>query len=479
MSVPNVLLIVLDTARSRTVLSGLESGLMPAMKRVADEGTVYTNASSVAPWTLPSHASIFTGQYTSDHGTHANSREFTPSVSPLAEQLSQRGYRTAGISANPWISPVFGFDRGFEDFSMRWNAGWSEVDLTAAVRADSLVEKIKALWEQSSVASFPSVMFSAIKRKMSSEADDGAKRITNRAVNWMKQVNQKNVPFFLFLNYIEPHLPYRPPREFVEAQLPDIAVERIAETNQDPWAYIAGTIEMDENDFKILRGLYRAELAYLDTQLSRLFQVLKDEGILEETMIVIVGDHGENIGEHGLMDHQYCLYETLLNVPLIIRFPKRFDADTCDDLIETRDLYPTLLDAAGVSTDTLPATVSKTPLPRQSREYVFAQYITPQPSMDSLKGKVGSNVPTQRLDRSIQSVRDKHWKYIEYSDGSTELFDLTVDQYESNECGEDVERQDHFSSILDEKFDAIQSHESDSVEIDGESRQRLKDLGYI
>ncbi|WP_129115404.1 sulfatase [Halegenticoccus tardaugens] len=479
MPVPNVLLIVLDTARSKTVLSGIESGLMPALKRIADEGTVYTNASSVAPWTLPSHASIFTGQYTGDHGTHANSREFVPSVTPVAEQLSREGYRTAGISANPWISPVFNFDRGFENFSMRWNAGWSEVDLTAAVRAESPVDKIKALWEQSTMASFPSVMFSAVKRKMSSENDDGAKRITDRAVNWIKQVNQGSAPFFLFLNYIEPHLPYDPPQEYIKTQLPNVSLERIAETNQDPWGYIAGTIDMEEHDFEILRGLYRAELSYLDTQLSRLFSILKDKGILEETMIVVVGDHGENIGEHGLMDHQYCLYETLLNVPLIIRYPQRFEADICDNLVETRDLYPTLLDVAGVSTEALPETVSKISLPNRSREYVLAQYVTPQPTMESLKEKIGTDFPTQKLDRSIQSVRNKRWKYIEYSDGSIELFDLTIEQHESKDHAKNIEIRERFRGILEEKFQSVRHLETESFKINDESKQRLEDLGYI
>ena len=309
MDLPNILLLVMDTARAETVSAGIREGTLPTLARIAGEGTRFERAMTTAPWTLPSHASLFTGQYTSDHGTHAGARRFTPERLPLAEHLRENGYTTAGISANPWISPEFGFDRGFAYYSMGWDRAWNETALTAIMHRETRREQLEEFFGRVGLSDAPGFITNVIRNRLSPERsrDDGAERITSRAISWIED-RANNDPFFLFANYVEPHLRYDPPPEYRDRFLPEEASpEEAAAVNQDPWRYLTGDVEMDERDFQVLKALYRAELSYLDSQIERLYTSLADLGVLDETAIVIVGDHGENIGEHSLMDHQYCL----------------------------------------------------------------------------------------------------------------------------------------------------------------------------
>jgi len=488
MDPPNVVVLVMDTVRAKTVRAGIRDGTLPTLATIAEEGTRFERAMTTAPWTLPSHASLFTGQYTSDHGTHAGAKRFTPDNEPLAECLRKNGYTTAGISANPWISPKFGFDSGFEYYSMGWDHAWNETALTAVIHRDTRREQFEEFLGRVGLSEVPGFLTNVIKNKLSTERsrDDGGKRITSRAISWI-QDREGTDPFFLFLNYVEPHLRYDPPPEYRDRFLPEgVSPAEAAQVNQDPWMYITGNVEMDDRDFRTLRALYEAELSYLDSQIGRLYRSLADLGALDETAIVVVGDHGENIGEHSLMDHQYCLYETLLHVPLLIRYPPRTDgAGVEDGLVEVRALYPTILDLAGIERATHRDVSSHSVFATSAnngREYTIAEYVTQQPSMEALERDVGY-VPgqiEQRYDKALRSIRTSRWKYIESSDGSVELYDLDTDPGERETVAADhPDETDRLGGLLVEELGEHRRAVRGQTSINAANEERLEDLGYL
>ena len=490
MSPPNILLVVLDTARAKTVLPGLRNGVMPALGRFAAEGTIFTNTVTTAPWTLPSHASLFSGQYTTDHGTHTGHRQFDPDKPTLADQLRRREYRTRAISGNVWVSPEFGFDAGFDQFSMKWDLFWDAADLSTASSADGVRERARALWHELTPMNAPKTVANGLYGKLSGGYDDGARLTTRRATRWLRKQRGADEPFFFFINYLEPHLEYDPPTGYREKFTVGHDLSTLAAIDQDPWAYVAGDESMTAADFDGLRGLYKAELNYVDTHLARLYGALADTDILDETVVVITSDHGENIGDHGLMDHQYCLYDTLLHVPLVIRYPRQFAAgETNSDLVELRDLYPTLVDLAGGDPTKLPEPVSNVSISpdsptgsRTAREFAIAEYVKPQPTMNALEQELGHEpTDSDRLNRALRSIRTRDWKLIEGDDGSVELYDLTTDPAESIDVSADnPETVRDLRQELESRRGPIRRGDAEAeAAISGQSRERLADLGYI
>jgi len=493
---PNVCLIVIDTARAQSALPTENPGVMPNLESFAYEGSTFTNAITTAPWTLPSHASIFTGQYTSDHQTNASSLSFNPKVAPLAARLSEDGYQTAAISNNTWISPEFGFDTGFNHFQRGWKLASEGVELTDIVRDnDTRTGQLRAILSNLTLTDLPPTVVNILyNRFYHKKYDYGAKLTNYRAKKFVSKMRNESNPFFLFLNYLEPHLEYDPPKSYrYEHQPTDASVTDLDSVNQEQWAYICGNVSMDDADFRALEALYEGELSYLDYRLRNLFDWMEEESILDETLIIIVGDHGENIGDHGLMDHQYCLYDTLLRVPLIIRYPDSVPEDTTvQKLVEARDIYPTILDACGldtpekdgVSSHSLLEYSPESPSTVNGRDHAFAEYLVPQPDIDQLKSRTDSVERADYLDSldcSLRCVRTENWKLIKISDGRIELYDLESDPEESEDIKDThPEVVSELSEVLNYEFGPMKKWSKEQFnEMSGSTRSQLKDLGYI
>ncbi|SNZ15393.1 Arylsulfatase A [Natronoarchaeum philippinense] len=482
---PNILFIVMDTARAKTVYNDPE--VMPNFYRIAEDGTLFTNAFSTAPWTLPSHASMFSGRYTSDHGTHAGSTSFDPDYPPLAQLLNRSGYRTAAFSSNTWVAPEFGFQRGFEHFSTWLKIVNGGVDLEAiAKEKNGLVEQGVAVGKSLFRRDAHRTILNALYAKFFKERYDSGARLKNWKIRrWLSSYGSDDRPFFIFANYLEPHLEYDPPEKFRPRFLPEhLDQSDFDGLNQNAWEYICDQVQMDNSDFELLEALYKAELNYLDYRLGNLYDYLDTSGLLEETMIVIAGDHGENIGDHGLMDHQYCLYDSLLHVPLLVRYPDKFPAGKrFDGLVEVRDLFPTLLEVADASTDDEAASSRslQQALERGGREYVHGEYATPQPSIEALEQRVGQ-VPAdvKEYDRSLRSVRSDEWKLIEGLDGTIELYNIDSDPSEQNDVSNDyLDTVDELSQLLRNRFSEFSDIPRESVQMNSSTKDRLEDLGYL
>ncbi|MDL5363424.1 sulfatase [Halalkalicoccus sp. NIPERK01] len=475
----NIVLIVMDTARA-DVLS--ESGI----GSLAEERR-YLNTFAASPWSLPSHASLFTGTHSSKHGAHAGHKKLSTEPTTLAEVLADEGYETVAVSNNTWISEEFGFARGFETFHKTWQYVQSDTDLGEIARTKEGTEKLRAvaskLTEGNPLTNVANAIYGRFLRR---QQDDGA-RATNEWIGEWLDSRDGSRPFFLFVNYLEPHLEYRPPEEFAERFLPaGVSYDEAMDVPQNAWAYIAGKTEMTDREFKILRGLYRAELAYLDHRIGELKASLEAAGEWEDTIFVVTGDHGENIGDHGLMDHQYCLYDTLLHVPLIVHGGAFTGGGQSNRLVQLTDLAPTLLDAAGIDApearEGFQGVSFHPDADTDPREYAIAEYMAPQPSMEALEKRVG-DLPEEvsEYDRSLRAIRTTEYKFIRGSDGSRELYHVATDPGERTDVvGENPEIENDLETELDDWLDSFEHADaSGSVSMSRSTKDRLEDLGYL
>ncbi len=482
----NVVLILMDTAKFPAVTAVRETQ-DTVLQSLADRGTEYTNAFATAPWSLPSHASLFTSCYASKHGAHAGHKRLNNDHLLLPEIFQREGYETVGVSNNTWISEEFGFGSGFDTFEKTWQYFQSDIDLGQIARTEDGLDKVTALGRKllngNPIINLTNALYGQFFRR---QHDDGAKR-TNEWINGWLTERSSSKPFFLFVNYLEPHLEYRPPEEFASDFLPaDISHDEARQISQDAFGYITGKIDMTDRNFKILRALYRAEIAYLDHRIGELKSHLVAHDEWENTIFIITGDHGENIGDHGLMDHQYCLYDTLLHVPLIIYGGSFAKGGTNNNLVQLTDIGPTLLDEIELeATEYREQAQGKSFHPEkasQRRDRIIAEYLSPQPSMEALKKRVGE-IPesAHQYDRSLRTIRKKEWKLIKGSDGSHELYHVQSDPTESdNIADQNPDIVKHLGEEIDKWVDSFKQNKREGdITMREETKKRLEDLGYI
>lgn len=482
MSRPNVVVTVVDTVRGRDTVPA-SSSPMSTLGDIAASGTEFTNAFSAAPWTLPSHASLFTGVYPSQHGAHGDHTYLDDSLRTLAEAFHDGGYETVGVSNNTWVTEEFGFHRGFDTLRKGWQYIQSDTDLGTVTRAEHPMAKLRAasdrLFDGNPMVNAANLVYDEL-------ADgDGAERATSWVESWLGGRDDES-PFFLFLNYVEPHVEYRPPREYAEQYLPpDTTYDEAMTLRQDPRAYDVGEYRLNDREFEILHGLYRASLAYTDDHIARVRDALVSAGEWEDTIFVVLSDHGENVGDHGFFGHQYNLYDSLLHVPMVFHGGP-FEAGRRDGLVQTLDAAPTLLDAAGVDAPEFRRQMHARSLHPDAdsdpRDAVFAEYVAPQPSPDRLAERF-DEIPdrVREFDRSLRSVRTDEEKYVQASDGNEWFYRVDRDPDETwNRASGNEERTRLLSDRLDQWLDSFDhAEQSGEVSMTDSTRERLSDLGYM
>lgn len=478
---PNVVLVVLDTMRA-----GDLEGIAPTLSALGLRGSTFENAFTPAPWTVPAHGSLFTGTYPSKHGTHGDAIALETPLRTLPECFADAGYETVGFSNNTWISPEFGFDRGFDRLHRGWQYVQSEVDIGPVVRAKSTGRKIdkarELLLEGNPLVNLANLVHAEVLES----DDDGAARTTDRVDRWLDRRDDAR-PFFLFCNFLEPHIPYAPPRKHAEPHLPPgVSYEAATAIRQSPRAYDVGAYDLSDEEFAALRGLYRGELSYVDDQVADLLTALEAAGVRDETVIAVCGDHGENVGDHGFFGHQYTVYDTVLRVPLVVAGGAFDGAGRRSEPVQLLDLPVALLDAAGLDApafrDQQQGRSIHPDAASESREVVFAEYYAPQPPLDVLEERF-ERVPDRLRARyrTLRAVRTDRWKYVRAGDGETELYRVGRDP------GETTDRSGEAPAVerrLDERLDrwlASFDHAGPgdgAVEISAATRERLVELGY-
>lgn len=412
---PDVLVVVLDTARTFDVSTVWPDGPLttPHLDELAEQSLVFPQATSPSCWTLPGHASMFTGLLPSRHGAHELSMRLAADGPPtMAELLQRAGYLTAGVSCNDLITHDTGLTRGFELFVEERDAVPDGLRGTVAERA---ARRIPALRRR--------LQSRHAQHRM--DRDHGGLRATALCGRLIRQLPPDR-PLFLFVNYLESHLPYAPSDELARAYLPEgVGVADARGVNQSPLDHADGSVQHDQRDWDILRGLYRGAVRYVDMLVHRLLtEHRRVRG--EDALVIVTSDHGENIGDHGMMDHQYSLHEQTLRVPLLVRLPGGEQSGVRDDLVQLTDLLDTVCAVTGLEA---PPTQGFSLLGKVDREYTIAEYLAPHVILGQLR-RTRPEVDWSRLDRGLRAVRTRTRKLITASDGDNEMYAIDSDPYE-------------------------------------------------
>lgn len=372
----NVVLVVMDTVRADHVHAyGYERETTPNVDSLASEGTRFTRAMSTAPWTLPSHASMFTGLAPHEHGAHTfevHRRENNVSPLPqdvpvIAEVFQSLGYQTAAFAANDvYLGRRWGLDRGFDTYEVK--------------HAFADMHDKKVLW-------------------------------------WLKQAGDE--PFFLFVNYMDAHRPYNVAEvEGLLDEPPDPnnwLIDRLKTT------VMSGRDPHPDELIQTVTAQYDTGIANLDAGIGEVVAALRAAGELDRTIFIVTADHGEYLGEHQLVEHNLDVYQQGLHVPLVIRSPMDLAGTEVEHVVTSQDL-PWLI-RSRLTDKKLVKALKPFDAPR---ELPVAENYYSRP-WDVFNPAWG-----QRFRRVRHVVYDWPYKYVMSSDGQDELYDLESDPQEQD-----------------------------------------------
>src|SRR3954447_19223315 len=323
LSAPNVVLVVLDTARADSFEPyGAPTGMTPTVADMARRGQAVPNVFSAANWTMPAHAALFAGALPSDVGlARAPDGRATQCKPVLEEQrhrllptvLGKAGYHAKAVSANLWISPENGFATGFDSFtSVSTKRNKKMTDPSWRSRLSWSLEAVRA------------------------RVDDGAQAVTEVIDGWLREGPAG--PFFWFVNLIECHSPYLPPRRWSPGgplrRIRAAELARDYQTMLSVWASSAGALDVPEDAVAEMRKFYAASVRYADDWLGRLLDRLSARGLLDDTIVIVTSDHGENLGESGRVGHAFWLDDRLIRVPLVTMGPVDLHAGAVTSLAD-------------------------------------------------------------------------------------------------------------------------------------------------
>ncbi len=460
---PNVVLIVLDTTRRDHLgCYGHSGGLTPALDAIAAEGVVYEQAISQSPWTVPSHATMFTGLYPASHGcSNEHHLWLDDEFETLAELLSRAGYQTLALNSNVYLfqcNLLQGFDK-----SVLLRGPYEELSIHQVALAMGRPER----W-----------------------VDKGASEGLAELEDWFENERDTKSPFFLFLNLYETHVKYLPPYAERVEHLPQgvnfLEAARVGFDYRPTRMHIQGAIDPPQQ--QTLRALYAAEVRYQDRRLGEVLDYLRQNVDFDNTLVMITADHGENLGESGRWEHLYSINDLLIHVPLVIRYPSHFPAGTrIEGLCELVDLLPTVLREVELSQDAgeLPGK-SIRPNGFAAKKAAIAQvwpYYLYLNKVEPLRGfqRGLSDFITHRKVLRLESM-----KFIWSSDGRHQLYDVTADPYEAVNLVKTMpELAQQLQTRLEARWASLSAYQprhydSNTVApIDDRALMQLRSLGYV
>ncbi len=394
----NVVLITLDTLRAdRVECYGYDGVETPNLNALAARGIRFEDAVASVPLTLPSHASILTGNYPPTHGVRDNGiHRLTPGHTTLAERLQEEGYTTAAFVASFVLDRRYGTDQGFDVYDDIINTG----------------DPDSSHWQ--------------------SRPERRGDRVVDSAMGWLEENERtgEGRPFFLWLHLYDPHEPYDPPQPFKS---------------------------------RYAGNGYDGEVAFTDQQVGRLVDRLRSLELLDDTLLVVVGDHGEGLGEHGEQTHGRLIYETTMRVPLIFHAPSVLpEGRVVDDrVVATVDIAPTLMDLLGIAPFDCDG-VSLLLRPTDDDRSIYIETLTP-----NLKhGWAPLHGLRRHTDKFIQAPTPE---YYDLADDPTETLNL----YNHDEKAERLEAE------LAAMLESFPTAANAGVEVDPVAARNLAALGYV
>jgi arylsulfatase A-like enzyme len=445
---PSILLFVIDTLRADAVGAyGAPEGVTPNLDALAGRGLRFANAFASAPWTLPSHASLLFGLGVEEHHLGLGGRAIlAPQWESLADRLSAVGYETVGFAENPLVSAPFGLTRGFERFEAR-----SVEELLADFRG---------------------------------RADAARFDVVGRVGRWARDREGRR-PFLLFVNVLDPHLPYTVRGD--DRFLPEgVSSAEAAEVSQEP-DRICDALPPPE-ELAILRGLYLGDVAAADAKLGAVVRAAREAGRGGRLVTVVTSDHGEHLGEHGLLDHQFTLRHEALHVPLVV---EGLDAEPAvvDEAVSLSQLAAAALRWTGVEPAGAPDPSALPGPPGGAGPGVIAAYddtppadwpdAVPLPGVDRMDATRRACGEEDRVFGSMLSLIRPPYKLTWYERYPPELHDLRWDAAERSNLIDVLPEiaaplQAKLRALLAEA-DPFRAHDTPT---DPEVLERLRAMGY-
>lgn len=366
----NLIYVMIDTARRDVFRSFNQHTTVyaPAMERFAARATRFDRAYSNTNWTLPSVATIWSGLYPATHGAMGKTAYLSEEVPLLPEHLQRHGFTTAAFIANGYTSDKFGFKRGWDRYR------------------------------------------NYIREDKPSEAE----QVYADAAAWLREQAGSPRRLFLYLQPIDPHVPYAVPASDLERYHPEPYTGRLGPSvsGHETADFNQGKLELGQDDHRFIKALYRGEISYHDRHFGRFLERLEELGLMEDSLVVVSNDHGEELMDHGKYGHGHTLHEELIRCPLLMRFPPIFPpAREVRSIVELVDVLPTVLEVLGVE-----------PLKGVDGLSVIGTLSGQQPLVP------GSAV-SEHLDQA-RSIRVGRLKLIRFRSGREELYDLREDPTE-------------------------------------------------
>ncbi len=515
-SKPDVIMIVLDTHRvDRLGLYNYPVGTSPNLDAFAQTSTVFENAISPAQWTIPSHASMFCGEYPAIHGTLQSSDAISGDFRTVAEHLHHVGYHSIGFCNNPLVGVLDnGFRRGFQRFynyggtipSTPTTYGENTSGILAKIRRQyfRIIDRIATPIQQA-VAASPQVLQIALNpwlvplwTRYSNFKGDTETSINDTCCYLMNNRNGSTPePKFIFLNLMETHLPYTPPKRFMHTFAPVVLEQpeaqefiRVYNTQALQWL-LPLEKPYPELEAQTLNTMYDAEVAYQDHLLNQLFTILDQPEYRENFLVIIVGDHGEMLGEHQIMGHGLGVYEELVHVPLIIRFPGQEKGSRVKPLVSTVNLFHTILEAAGIDTIESSTTEGQSPQDLSLSSHwakagaIFSEAYAPFNLIMILEKYAPTLLERFNCRATRWAVYHQTHKLIRIENLQDEIYDFINDPREQQDLHPTLvdmnglaEKLDYFLDYARLNGRGSQSAVPGNLE-DEAVLQRLRNLGYI
>ena len=429
---PSVLLIVIDALRADHLGAyGYGRPTSPRIDEWAAGGRLFERAYATSPWTLPSFGSMLTGRLPSAHGAGIEvvegadaletevvaARNFVTlsgSVPTVAELLADQGFATGAFVTNPFLDPRFGLDRGFEDYDH----------------------------------------YQTSNRELRPAGE-----VVDLSLRWLDQHSGR--VSFLLVHLFDPHLDYDPPPPF-RGRFAGSSASDIVHPVTGLWPIRNRVGELTDAERAFIAAAYDEEIAYVDEQIGRLFDEMQERGWLEDTLVLLTSDHGEEFFEHGGFEHGHSMYEEVIRVPLIIWGPG-VAAGRDPRPVSLVDLMPTVLAATGVPVpDGLPGRSLLASGEEDDRRTVVAERVLYGPETKAI-------------------IDWPHKAVLDLASGEARLFDLERDPGEREDLARrEPERLRDMLARLSERLEASRAIGAGvDAPIDDELRRRLRALGYI
>jgi arylsulfatase A-like enzyme len=451
---------------------GFEEETTPFLTEFAERALVFDSAVANGIWTVPSHASLFTGLSVRQHGADSNRLWLDGNVPTVAKMLRSKGYATAAFTNNPWISPSTHLAQGFGVCRLVCRLGYLGV-----FSLESLGER-----------------WGVTPRLPWLDGDWGAALTNQLVAEWLDSRVEDGRPFFLFVNYMEAHLPYRVPRRYRRMFMTEQQVHRSYDLRKRVHGDLKTALHvrfnaeggrfLAEADRDVLRRQYMSAIRYLDDRVAELVGMLEQRGLAENTLIVVTSDHGEHLGTHGMWSHRFQTYNELTRIPLLIRVPGGTGSARVSVPVQLSDLYCTIGNAALARSGPGPGYDSRDLIALSRAEAAPRVAVVEQGGPNRLTHAQIAESLNPELARMAQpriAAVDGRFKYIVAEDGRRELYDIVADPGElHNLVGSSAGEAERLAAYLDRWRRSVPRHRpSETPRLSQETVDELRALGYL